>query len=423
VGLLSRRRTSHALSDTPNRQGGHGCLILFGLLFAAFGSIFVMVFFLLPLLNSFHADRWIEVPCTILESRVGESQGEDGTNYRIEVRYEYHFRAGDLESDPTAPRFESTRYDFMDGIYSPGREAKEEEVRRLAPGTTTTCRVNPENPAEAVLIAGIPEGLWFGLFTLIFPLVGFALVIGGVLGLRRARLRRSENLSLSSNAGSSSLPDMVADTVEDTAGAVELRPAQGRVGKLVAIGIFAAFWNGIIWTILGVAILPGIMQGGIFEWFPLLFLSIFVVIGLVMIGAFFHQLLALTNPRLQLTVNRQGLRPGDWLELEWECAGNPSRVTTLTLALEGRESATYSRGTDTVTDTHVFARMTLATLDDAGAIFSGKTRVQIPLDAMPSFSASHNKIEWRLTVRGVIPRWPDISDEYNFTILPYRSTP
>jgi Protein of unknown function (DUF3592) len=419
------RRSSNALSDKSNRQGGSGCLVLFGLVFAGFGSIFVVIFFLIPLLNAIHANGWIEVPCTILDSRVGESHGDKGTTYRVEVRYEYHFRPGDLESDPTAPRYESTRYDFMDGIYSSGRDSKDAEVRRLAAGKVTTCRVDPANPAEAVLIPGFPAGLWFGLITLIFPLVGLALMIGGFVGMRRARLRRDGCLPLSGGGNQLTVTNAHEDTADtnDTAGPVELRPAQGRVGKVIAIGIFAAIWNGIVWTILGVAILPGIRAGGIFEWFPLLFLSLFALIGLFLLGAFFHALLALTNPRLRLTVNRQTIRPGDWLELEWECSGNPSRITSLTIALEGRESATYTRGTDTVTDTHVFARLALATLDDAAAILSGRTRFQIPADAMPTFIVTHNKFEWRLIVRGSIPRWPDISDDYTVTVLPPRSAP
>jgi hypothetical protein len=419
------RRSSNALSDKPNRQGGPGCLVLFGFVFAGFGSIFVVIFFLIPLMSAINAGGWIEVPCTILDSHVGESHGDDGPTYRVEVRYEYHFRPGDLESDPTAPRYESARYDFMDGIYSSGRDSKEAEVHRLATGTVTTCRVDPANPTETVLIAGFPDGLWFGLITVIFPVVGFALMIGGFIGMRRARLRRDGRLPLSSGSSTLSAPDFSeeAAVASDSAGPVELRPAQGRIGKVIAIGIFAVIWNGIIWTIMGVAILPGLRAGGIFEWFPLLFLSLFALIGLFVLGAFFHALLALTNPRLRLTVNRQTIRPGDWLELEWECSGNPARITTLTIALEGRESATYTRGTDTVTDTHVFARLPLATLDDAATMLSGRARFQIPLDAMPTFIVTHNKFEWRLIVRGVIPRWPDISDDYTVTVLPPRSTP
>jgi hypothetical protein len=410
---LSLRHRSNALSDQSGnqRQGGPGCLILFGAAFAAFGSIFVVVFLVLPLYAALSAQKWVEVPCTILESRVGISHG-DGDTYRVEVRYEYHFRADDLESDPTAPRYESTRYDFYDGIYTSGSADKYAEVARLAPGTMTTCRVDPHAPDQAVLKPGIPDDLWVGFFTLIFPLVGFALMIGGVVGVVRARRRRAGRVGLS-DSGSviTTLP-----ASEEATGPVELRPAQGRLGKLVFISIFAAFWNGMVWSILVLAILPDVRHGDWGAWFPLLFLSLFAVIGLVLLGAVVHQFLALGNPRLRLTVNRGTFRPGDPLELEWECSGNPARISTLSIALEGRESATYTRGTDTTTDTHVFARMPLATLDDASAMLSGRARLVLPPTAVPTLIARHNKLQWFLTVRGNIPRWPDISDDYPIII-------
>ena len=418
---LSFRRRSTALSDRPtaSKQNGAGCLIAFGLVFGGFGSFFVVLFFLLPLMRALDADNWVEIPCTILESRVGESRDDDGTTYRVEVRYEYHFRPGDLESDPTAPRYESERYDFFEGIYSSGAETKHAEVQRLAPGTRTTCRVDPSAPDQAVLKAGFPDGLWFMLFTLIFPLAGFALMVTGIVRVIRGKRRPTSSAAMSHGASSTALP-LVS---EDTSGPVELRPAQGRFAKLAFIGIFAAFWNGITWTIIGVAIIPDILRGDWFAWFPLLFVSIFAIIGLALIGLVIHQTLALTNPRLRLTVNRQIFRPGDLLELEWECSGNPSRLTSLTIAIEGRESATYTRGTDTSTDTHVFERTPLATLDDAMAILSGRVTIHLSVETVPTFIASHNKIEWRLIVRGVIPRWPDISDDYPITILPPRTTP
>ena len=417
---LSLRRRSKALSDRPTaaRQNGAGCLIAFGLVSGGFGSFFVVLFFLLPLMRALDADTWVEVPCTILESRVGESRDDDGTTYRVEVRYEYHFRPGDLENDPTAPRYESERYDFFEGIYSSGAETKHAEVQRLAPGTRTTCRVDPSAPDQAVLKAGFPDGLWFMLFTLLFPLVGFSLVAWGIVRVIRRRRERAGLIGLSEGAPQSSAPAVP----DDVPGPVELKPAQGRIAKLVFIGIFSLIWNGFVWSMIGFAIMPDILKGSGEAWFGLLFLSLFAIIGLGLIGAFVHQLLALTNPRLRLIVNRRTFRPGDLLELEWECSGNPSRLTSLTIAIEGRESATYTRGTDTSTDTHVFERTPLANLDDAVAILSGRVKIQLSVETVPTFIASHNKIEWTLIVRGVIPRWPDISDDYPITILPPRTT-
>lgn len=414
---MARRR--NALSDGDRSQrSGAGCLILFGLAFGGFGSLFVVLFFVLPLWRALEASDWVEVPCTILESRVGESSDSDGTTYRVEVRFAYHFRAGDLEHDTNAPYYESTRYDFSDGIYSSDHSDKQAEVARLAPGTMTTCRVDPQHPDQAVLRGGLPDDIWFGLIPLVFPAFGLLIIVFGLRMRRTERLRREGRLALSASATTTAAPT-AADV---STGPVSLR-SHSRGSKAAGLGCFALIWNGITWTIMGFAILPGIWEGGVIEWFPLVFLSIFALIGLIVIGAFLHQLLALANPRLNLTISRGALRPGEWLELEWECVGNPLRITSLVLTFEGQESATYTRGTDTVTDTHLFARLPLVTLDDSAAMAHGRTRFQIPGDAVPTFIATHNKLEWRLTVRGTIPRWPDISDDYPVTILPARTTP
>jgi hypothetical protein len=201
-------------------------------------------------------------------------------------------------------------------------------------------------------------------------------------------------------------------------GPIELKPAQSRVGKLIVLMVFAAIWNGITWTIMGLAVLPDLLRGDGSAWIPALFLSIFVLIGLVLLGAVGHALLGLGNPRLRLTVNRSALRAGDRLELEWLCSGDPSRVRSLTITLEGYEEATYRRGTDTVTDTHVFARIPVKSFDDPQDLFSGRTSIAITADATPTFIADNNKVRWRLCVHGAIPRWPDISDDYELTILP-----
>lgn len=418
MGFFSLGRRTRALSDQParSRTSGSGCLIVFGLVFGAFHSIVAVLVFFMPLTRALNAETWVEVPCTILESRVGESRGDDGTTYRVEVRYEYHFRAGDLESDPSAPRYESERYDFMEGVYSSNAAEKQAVVAQLAPGTRTTCWVDPRAPEEAVLKSGFPDDLRIGLFTLIVPLVCFALVVGGIVSAIRGRRRAATAQSLAAGVPFVPLPTVS----NDGAGPVELQPAKGRLTKLISIGLFAAIWNGIIWTIL---IAGNVLAGNVAEWFPLLILSIFVLIGLGLLVMVLHQLLALGNPRLRLIVNRRAFRPGEVLELEWECSGNPSRITTLTIALEGRESATYTRGTNTITESHVFARLPLATLDDTVAILGGRTKVALPTETVPTVIAPHNKLEWILTVRGAIPRWPDISDDYDVTILPARSTP
>jgi hypothetical protein len=88
------------------------------------------------------------------------------------------------------------------------------------------------------------------------------------------------------------------------------------------------------------------------------------------------------------------------------------------IALEGREEATYRRGTNTHTDKEVFARIQLTDTTDPFAMQSGSAKLMLPPDVMHSFKAANNKIVWALKVSGDIPRWPDINDEFPITVAP-----
>ncbi len=53
----------------------------------------------------------------------------------------------------------------------------------------------------------------------------------------------------------------------------------------------------------------------------------------------------------------------------------------------------------------------------------GKAKLSIPAGTMHSFQSRNNKIVWTLQVKGDIPMWPDIGDEYALEILPQRILP
>ena len=53
----------------------------------------------------------------------------------------------------------------------------------------------------------------------------------------------------------------------------------------------------------------------------------------------------------------------------------------------------------------------------------GKVKLAIPADTMHTFKSRNNRILWVLQVKGDIPRWPDIGDEYPLEVLPQRAAP
>lgn len=400
---------ANALSESA-RTGHSGCLVIFGAIFLAVGCVGVTMFLAAPLWRAYAARDWVEVPCTIRESRVGRNN-DDGEGYRVEVRYEYRYAAG---GEAGARRYESDRYDFSNGVYTSGRKGKQAVVDRLRPGTKTTCRVNPRRPDEAVLKAGLPSTIWLALLTLLFPLAGAAAIAFGIRGMRRERARREGRLPRSADARP---PAAGAGPPDDMQGPCVLEPAVSRRGKAIGLSLAALLWNGIVWTIFFALIVPDV-RGGLFGWFEVLFFSVFLLVGLFIAGAAIHAVLALANPRIRLTLNRRAVRPGERIEVQWECEGNASRIDTLTIAVEGREEATYTRGTTTSTDKRIFARIPVKTAEGVRDIETGRTALAMPADAAPTFEAPHNKLRWQLAVRGVIRHWPDIDDAYDLLVLP-----
>jgi hypothetical protein len=141
-----------------------------------------------------------------------------------------------------------------------------------------------------------------------------------------------------------------------------------------------------------------------------------VGVGLV-VGAF-YALLALFNPRCALTLGRGDLALGETAELRWEFTGRFDRIHRLVLRVEGREEATYRRGTSTYTDKNVFYALDLVDTLRPAEIRSGTARFTVPADTMHSLSAGNNRIVWGLVVHGHIHGWPDVKDEYALTVGP-----
>ena len=199
-----------------------------------------------------------------------------------------------------------------------------------------------------------------------------------------------------------------------------LEPRTSPWMKFFFIVLFAAIWNGITSVPVFTEIIPGFQKGQP-EWGLTLFISIFVLVGLGTLAAAFYQLLAAFNPRPQLMLQRADLAPGVRSGLQWRFRGKASRIRHLQIILQGKEEATYSRGTDTYTDEHVFYSQTLVDTHDAREFRHGNTELEIPIGTMPSFDGGSNRIVWQIKLNGDIPRWPDVIEEFDVKVYPFSS--
>jgi hypothetical protein len=248
--------------------------------------------------------------------------------------------------------------------------------------------------------------MWLiGLFPLLFMGVG----AGGMIWAVRAG--RAAALPISSPSATTAMTATSA-----TNAMLELKPAAGPWAKVAGMTALALFWNGFVSIFVYQAVAT--WRSGSPAGFLILFLTPFVLVGLLLIFGALSQFLILFNPRLRLTLSPGALAPGGNGFLQWSCAGGAGRIRRLTIVLEGREEVEYRRGKDNHSEREVFATLLLLDSVQAFEIREGSTSFGIPPDALPSFTAPHNKIRWALKAHCDIPGWPDSDDEYEILVKP-----
>jgi hypothetical protein len=210
-------------------------------------------------------------------------------------------------------------------------------------------------------------------------------------------------------------------TLQNDGSPVALTPRQSPGLKLLGVTFAALFWNGIVSIFLHKVVTGWNKGHG--DACLTAFMVPFVGIGLALVVAAGHTLLALFNPRPVLVLGGGGLALGESTDLRWSFTGRAERVHQLVIRLEGREEATYRQGTDTRTDKNTFFSLDLVDTTDPGEISDGKARVDVPADSMHSFTAANNKIVWVLSVHGHVRGWADVKDEYLLAVAPATRPP
>ncbi len=399
VGLYAMWKPSSSTPETVAisardsiRRRAHVVPIVLGLLFVVVGGSLFFALGVMPGVRLFRAASWLETPCTIVSSTVRSHSTDDGTTYSVDILFQYTIDGVD---------YRSNRYDFVN-FSSSGFESKREIVGRYPEGSDSVCFVDPHDPTRAVLVRDFRPAYFVGLFPLLFLVAGAAVAWWGFKIRKRAPT------------------PWATPVVPFEAGAVHadgtLAPKQSPVAKVFAVLIFALIWNGIVSVFLVVFVRE--WQRGQHAWGTALFLTPFVIVGLasfVMVG---YSVLAAFNPRPRLTLDPASPRLGESIALEWRFDGRSRRIQHLDIAIEGREEATYRRGTDSRTDTEVFLRIRVAEARHGLEIARGSSHVRIPEDTMHSFAADHNRVVWVVKLRGEIARWPDVDEEFEITVRP-----
>jgi hypothetical protein len=190
----------------------------------------------------------------------------------------------------------------------------------------------------------------------------------------------------------------------------KIEAGSSRIKDFLVMGLFTLVWNAIVLLVFTSAVSSD-------EAFFAVFSGMFVLVGAGLVAYASYLFLAIFNPRIELYVSEGLPALGDTLAIRWKIVGSASRIRALKIELLGCERATYRRGTDTTTDTHVFERIRIAHTDDPREIAEGTGSVVIPADAVPSFVADNNQIVWAIHIAGDIPRWPDLEDVFALYVV------
>jgi hypothetical protein len=116
--------------------------------------------------------KWRPVQAKILSSRLTQKQGDQGTLYTAEIRYEYSV-------DGT--RYESDRISAYPKWSSSSREPHLKVVEQFPAGAEFTASVNPRKLSESVLLADPPQPKGIRIVLFILAGTGVATLIGGIL--------------------------------------------------------------------------------------------------------------------------------------------------------------------------------------------------------------------------------------------------
>ena len=396
----------HSRKQRRGRRAWYVCCDFFG----AFGGLFFYMFFIRPVMGVLDARDWHATPCTIISSDVGVHDDDDGVTYSVDITYRY---------EVSGRSFTSSRYSFATGSSS-GRAGKQKIVDAHRPGSQALCYVDPSDPQQAVLNRKMTGGIWLaGGLSAIFPAIG----IGGIVGVAYAQHRRNrrsralaqhaDNRTRADDALAAFLPDYEPRQAHEPA---TLSPTGKRIGGVIAIFVFAAFWNGIV-SIFANEVVQSHRSGNP-QWFLTIFLIPFLLVGIAVVGFFFYALLGLLNPRPVLMLQSRAVELGDFLDIRWQVRGNARRMRHMAIELRGGEEGTYRRGPDSVTEKQTVAVIPVMDSSDPITMSDGSASAPIPQTAMHSLQLSNNRIIWSLHVTGSIPRFPDVKDEYTITVLP-----
>jgi hypothetical protein len=189
---------------------------------------------------------------------------------------------------------------------------------------------------------------------------------------------------------------------------------------VIGLGLLSLFWNGVL-SIFVLHAIDTHMQHKP-EWILTIILIPFVVIGLLLIFGFVRQvLIAMGVGATTVEISHSSIPLGGAAQVWLSQEGN-LRVNALRVLLVCEEEVRYQQGTSNRTETRRVHQSEVFCHEgfdiQRGLPYETKFDVRIPEGVMHSFETSHNKILWKLQIRGDISGWPDFQRDYPIVVAP-----
>jgi uncharacterized membrane protein (DUF485 family) len=197
---------------------------------------------------------------------------------------------------------------------------------------------------------------------------------------------------------------------------LELIEAASPLFRGIILIVFSCIWNGVI-ILIAYQSLAGGLKGG-FDWIGILFFIPFALIGIGLILGAVYFIMANFNQRPSIGLKPGTIPHGETARIDWSFDKPVANYYEFIIKLIGEERATYTRGTDRVTDTHKFYDEVLTSTSDFSIMQQGKLEFSIPRNLMYSWKSTNNEVQWRIEVCGKVKHWPDMNMSFPITVLP-----
>jgi len=347
------------------------------------------------------SESWDSVSCTVTKITVEDTpHTADSAVYTPSVEYAYQRNGREYSSE---------RFWFG------AKGTSDKNIATQAAGAFQAnglyeCLVSPLSPSDAVLVrklnpaagstlrnymiaAGIGAIMWLG------HAAGFMMTL-----MRGTATMSEKNLKLAMANGTCPVESGEPDEP------LVIQAAETRVAVAVGLWIAGICWTGIV-SLIGLAVVQNK------DWFPMLILSVFLLVGIALLVFAFYSTLQIFNPRPILACSQRDLYPGSEFELSWMFRGDAKKIKHLEIVLEGIEKVSYRQGTSTRTEEKPFFRQSVVDSPTPDFIAQGFELVSIPVATMHSFKSSNNSFTWQIRVLGKIAFWPDIRDRFEIVLL------